>query len=189
MKIKIFILTFFLFLTKTGLSQDTAKVEKSLTSIQTSILGLHINNEYGLSNTITLKTEFGLNASVFGGFSYDKTGIILAPTLTLEPRFYYNLDKRKNKDKKYTDNNGNYLSISTTYTPDWFIISNYDNIQTVPQVTIIPSWGLKRNLSSKFMYEIGAGIGYRHINYKSIGYINNKNEFFPNLHVRIGYNF
>lgn len=185
------ILSVFLFLIviHTANSQNQATVEKSITSLQIGILGVYVNNEFAVSKQIVLTTEIGLNGSIFGGFSYDKTGIVLAPSITVEPKWYYNLEKRKEKGKTHTNNNGNFFSLKNSFSPNWFVISNYDNIQTVPQFTVIPSWGIRRNISSKLMYEISGGIGYRYINYKSIGYTKNKNETFPNFHLRIGYLF
>ena len=126
MKTKFFILSFLFLIGVSSFSQNNPSVETSLTSIQAGILGIHINNEYKLSDKMVLASEIGLNASVFGGFSYDKTGVVLSPTITIEPKWYYNLQKRMQRDKKYSDNNGNYLSLKTSYTPDWFVISNYE---------------------------------------------------------------
>ncbi len=131
--------------------------------MQIGALGIWLNNEYGLTDKITLSSEIGLNSSFFGGFSYDKTGIVLAPTITVEPKYYYNLQKRKDNGKNSTNNNGNYFSLKTSCSPDWFVISNYDNINIVPQISFIPSCGFKRNISKKLMYEIGTGFGYTHI--------------------------
>ena len=49
-----------------GKSQ-TASVEKSTYGIQTGLLGIWVHNEMKLKNQIALRTEFGVNASVFGG--------------------------------------------------------------------------------------------------------------------------
>ena len=189
MKTIIFTFLFSIILIGNSYSQDQAKVEKSITSMQIGVLSVWLNNEYGLTDKIALSSEIGLNSSLFGGFSYDKSGIVLAPTIMVEPKYYYNLQKRKDNGKNSSNNNGNYFSLKMSYSPDWFVISNYENINIVPQVIVIPSWGFKRNISKKFMYEIGTGFGYRHIFYKKIGYTKDKDETFINLHLRIGYNF
>ena len=58
-------------------------------------------------------------------------------------------------------NQGNFLSIKTSYHPDWFVISNYDNINIISDISIIPTWGIRRNIGKHFNSE--TGIGYRYI--------------------------
>ncbi|GAL79713.1 hypothetical protein JCM19274_3125 [Algibacter lectus] len=68
---------------------------------------------------------------------------MLAPVIRLEPRWYYNLDKRVSKSRSISGNAGNFLALQTSYHPNWFTISNYDNVEVVNQVSIIPTWGYK----------------------------------------------
>lgn len=168
-------------------SQETKiSIEKSNLNIQTGVLGLWINNEFRLSNTIALRTEFGLDTGLFGGDSYDKTGFLLIPTINIEPRWYYNINKRANKSKSIKNNSANFITPAISYHPDWFVISNYDNVNTVAQISIIPKWGMRRNIGqSNFNYELGAGLGYRAIFYN----FKTESEAALDLHVRIGYNF
>jgi len=118
--ILIIIFTGFVFVSNS--QNDT--VEKSIFGIQTGFLGLWVNNEARLSSPLALRTELGLDAGVFGNEIYKKRGFILVPTMTLEPRLYYNLSKRNSESKITKGNNGNFISIKTTYHPDLFVISN-----------------------------------------------------------------
>ncbi len=169
--------------------KDTASVEKSIYGIQTGILGIWIHNESRLSNEIALRSEIGLNASIFGGSFYPKTGLLMTPVIRIEPRWYYNLEKRQSKSKNTTNNSGNFLALQTTFNPNWFVISNYDNIKIVNQISLIPTWGIKRNIGKNFNYETGIGIGFTNYFAKSEGYINDVNGGIINLHLRIGYTF
>lgn len=74
-----------------------ASVEKSIFGIETGIFGIWAHNEFRLTNTLALRTELGYDAGIFGGAFYQKTGFIMAPVITLEPRFYYNLSKIQNQ--------------------------------------------------------------------------------------------
>lgn len=169
-------------------SQSTS-VEESTFGIQTGFLGAWIHNEAKLSNQIALRSEVGLDAGIWGGDFYSNTGFLLAPVITLEPRWYYNLNKRKNKSRRIDGNSGNFVSIKTSYHPDWFVISNHDNIRVVGDISIIPTWGIRRNVGSHFTYETGMGIGYVHYFAKDAGYLNNEGETAVNLHLRLGYRF
>jgi hypothetical protein len=75
---------------------QTIGVEKTF-SIQTG-LGIWINNETKLSNSIALRSEIGIEHDFFC-YQYDGAGFILQPVLTLEPRYYYNLENRNSEEK------------------------------------------------------------------------------------------
>ncbi|MCG9898677.1 MAG: hypothetical protein MH132_01615 [Hydrotalea sp.] len=179
----------FIFFTQTLLSQKKS-VEKSVFGIQTGFLGIWAHNESRLSNQLSLRTEVGLNTGIWGGsFLYDKTGFLMNPVLTLEPRWYYNLDKRHRRSKRIDGNSGNFIAIKTSYHPDWFVISNYDNVNIISDLSIIPTWGIRRNIGKHFNFETGIGFGFRYIFGKKAGFLENDNELAANLHLRIGYKF
>jgi hypothetical protein len=169
-------------------SQNTS-VEQSTYGIQTGFLGLWVHNETKLTNSIALRSEIGLDSGIWGGDFYDGTGFLMTPVLSLEPKLYYNLNKRVSKSKRIDGNSGNFISLKTSYHPDWFVISNKDNISVISDISVIPTWGIRRNIGNHFNYETGVGIGYRYIFAKQAGFPKNKSEAAFNLHLRIGYRF
>ncbi len=175
-------------LTLIAKSQNSS-VEQSTYGIQTGILGIWVHNESKLSNQFVLRSELGLDTGIYGSDANDIDGFLLTPTITLEPRWYYNLNKREEKSRRIDGNSGNFISIKTTYHPDWFIISNEGNIDFISDISIIPTWGLRRNLGSHFTYETGIGIGYIHYFKKDHVILVNESDVAVNLHLRIGYRF
>lgn len=170
-------------------SSQTASVEKSTYGIQTGFLGIWVHNESKLSNQFTLRSELGLDAGIFESNVNDIKGFLLTPAITVEPRWYYNLNKRENKSKRIDGNSGNFLLIKTTYHPDWFTISNENNINFISDILIIPTWGIRRNLGSHFNYETGIGIGYLHYFEEDNVIFLDESGVVVNLHLRIGYRF
>lgn len=168
---------------------QTTSVEQSTFGIQTGLLGIWVHNEARLSSQIALRSEVGFDSGIWGGDFYEKTGFLLTPVITLEPRWYYNLNKRESKSKRIDGNSGNFIALKTSYHPDWFVISNYDDIQIISDISIIPTWGIRRHIGDHFTYETGIGIGYRYIFAKSAGYSEDESEAALNLHLRIGYRF
>jgi hypothetical protein len=168
---------------------QNASVEKSTYGIQTGFLGIWLHNETKLSNSIALRSEIGFDSGIWGGDFYDGTGFLLTPVITLEPRLYYNLNKREEKSRRIEGNSGNFISLKTSYHPDWFVISNTDNVSVISDISIIPTWGIRRNIGKHFTYETGFGIGYRYTFAKQAGFLDNKSEVDVNLHLRIGYRF
>jgi len=142
-------------------NSQNASVEKSTYGIQTGFLGIWVNNETKLSNQIALRSEIGFDSGIWGGDFYEGTGFLMTPVITLEPRLYYNLNKRVSKSRRIDGNSGNFISLKTSYHPDWFVISNKENVSVVSDISIIPTWGIRRNIGKHFTYETGIGIGYR----------------------------
>lgn len=188
MKIKV-LLSLIIGLLYFTVNSQTASVEKSTYGIQTGLLGIWVHNELKLTNQIALRTEIGFDSGLWGGDLYDKSGFVITPVLTIEPKWYYNLNKRESKSRRIDGNSGNFISLKASHHPDWFVISNYDNISIVSEISIIPTWGIRRNIGKHFNYETGIGIGYRHIFAKQAGYLEDKSETVINLHLRIGYRF
>jgi hypothetical protein len=169
--------------------QNPASVEKSIFGIQTGFLGIWVHNESRLSNEIALRSEIGFNASIFDGTFYPKTGFLMTPVISIEPRWYYSLQKRAKKSRNISNNSANYLSLESSFNPNWFVISNYDSIETVNQLSVIPTWGIKRAIGKHFNYETGIGIGYTYYFAKSEGYAENVDGVIVKLQLRIGYTF
>ncbi len=169
-------------------SQDSS-VEQSVYGIQTGFLGIWTHAEFKVSDKIALRGELGFDSEIFGSSFYEKTSFLMTPVLTLEPRWYYNLKKRVSKSKNIAGNSGNLVAMKTSYHPDWFVISNADGLRTVNQLSIIPTWGIRRTLGQHFAYETALGLGYRYVFAKKAGFSENKSETALNLHLRIGYKF
>ncbi|MFH6990136.1 hypothetical protein ACHRVW_20550 [Flavobacterium collinsii] len=165
-----------------SISQNNAVLEKSIFGIETGFLGFWINHETRLSPNLSLKSEFGLDGGIFGGDASHQVGTVWVPVITLEPRYYYNIQKRFDNTKIISNNNGNFIALNLKYQSDLFTISNSD-ISAISTLYIIPKWSIRRSLGSHFHYETGFGIGYSHSfeNYK-------KGEAAVDLHLRIGYN-
>ncbi|WP_245584992.1 hypothetical protein [Psychroserpens burtonensis] len=118
---------------------QTASVEKSTYGIQTRFLGIWVHNESKLTNSIALRTEIGFDSGIWGGSFYDRTRFLMTPVITLEPRLYYNLNKRVRKSRRIDGNSGNFISLKTSYHPDWFVISNTENVSVISDISIIPT--------------------------------------------------
>ena len=183
MKLKIAMLAI-IFLMASKITSQNVSVEKSIFGIQTGILGIWVHNESRLSNKIALRTEIGFDVGYRDGSGYDKV-IAMAPVLTLEPRWYYNLYKRNNKGYNTANNSANFVALKVSYRPDWFTISNKDDISIIDQVSIVPYWSIRRSIGLHFSYETGIGLGYNYLFYsnQTIG------EAAAELHLRIGYMF
>lgn len=174
----------------TASKAQSISVEKSTFGIQVGAVGVWVYNESKLTKTLALRSEFGLRCKFI---DYTDGSLYLAPGITLEPRWYYNLNKRSSNEKNIVCNSANFLSIQISFIPDWFIIpiipTHYPTLNN--QISVMPTWGIRRNIGNHFNFEAGLGIGYEYIFKK------NPYDFHPNtggfrtinLHFRIGYRF
>ncbi|MEM7485528.1 MAG: hypothetical protein AAF348_09995 [Bacteroidota bacterium] len=168
---------------------EIASVEKSVFGIQTGFAGLWFYNELALSSRFALRTEVGLDAYDKDDF-YPDTGFLLATVLTLEPRWYYNLNKRKDQSKPINGNSGNFFSLKSSLRLENLLIKfGEDDVEMVNNLSIVPTWGMRRSLGKHFNYEAGVGIGYVHFFAKDAGFSKDEGEVAINLHLRIGYRF
>lgn len=165
-------------------SQKLPTLAQKSSSFQIGTLGFWFNYELPLNNSITFRTEIGVYTDITKGVGY-----FIAPEINLEPRWYYNIKKRSDDDKDISNNSANFFTVVTKYRSKIFEISNLDSDRAENAIAFIPKWGIKRNLSTKFNYEIGLGLGY-------LSYINRQNVtlsgsdgLFIDVHFRIGYSF
>lgn len=158
-------------------------VEKSIFGIQAGLFGAYVYSENKLSDEIALRAEVGMLMGLWGGSVYPKTGYIFTPTLSLEPRYYYNFKRRLKNGKSIENNQGNYWSLKVNFNPDLFVISNYENSRVSNHITIVPSYGLRRTFGKHFEYEFTTGLGYVYdVELK-------KGASYLGLGFRIGYRF
>lgn len=166
----------------------TATVEKSIFNVQPGFLGVYANNEYGLSSHIALRTEVGLEA----GFSIrpDDSEWAILPVVNLEPRWYYNIEKRAGKGRNVSGNAASFVALSTRFNPDAIIYSTNGEIEMAASLAFIPKWGIRRNIGqSNFNYEAGIGIGYYTLLGDDKKHYEEKEGVAVDLHLRIGHRF
>ena len=190
---------FYIFFATAQNQPQTASVEKSVFGVQTGFLGIWAHNETKLSNSIALRSEIGFDAVFSGvdggelsGTNHGNTDVkyLFAPVLTLEPRWYYNLQKRFSKGKPMDKNNGNFIALKIVFHPDLFLISNAENVSVPNQISFIPKWGIRRVIEDHFTVEAGIGLGYHHIFDDDYFRFEDDDETIAlDLHLRIGYTF
>lgn len=192
MKIHYIIFAVFLITATESKAQNDVSVEQSIFGIQTGILGVWVHNEVRLKDYIALRSEIGFDTGIFSSnkdYSGSNIGIVFVPSLTLEPRWYYNLSRRVRKSRNIANNSGNFIGLKINYHPDWFSLSNVETGTFADNIAIIPKWAIKRTIVKHFTYEAGLGIGYRTYFLKQYGFDSNPGEVALDLHIRIGYTF
>ncbi|MEH0157420.1 hypothetical protein V6R21_25125 [Limibacter armeniacum] len=160
---KFFSLLFFIGYCQFSFGQNLQDIH----SLKLQFFSLGYNYEKVLGNQFTLNSELKINClyGQRGNFFTDEKQEywLISPSIGVEPRYYYNFDKRENKGKNILHNAANYLSLSTTY---YTGISLGKNAEAIANLEVIPMWGLRRNLGKRFFMECAIGVGAYTVNGK-----------------------
>jgi len=120
--------------------------------------------EKGLNENSTFYAGISAN---FGIPVSDRTNFdvysILYPTIDLQYRHYYNLDKRKSKFKNFTNNSGQYVAAKfEAYT----ILNSTEAVERYNRAGVGGVWGFQKNGKPiTFNFEIGLGLGTRNFTF------------------------
>lgn len=162
--------------------------EKSIYGVQAGFLGFWGYNETRLHKSLVLRSELGFDLGLFGGSLIETSGSLdyaLAFNVTVEPRWYYNLNKRQDKSKRISNNNGNFIAIKMSSNFQDAVISDNDNVTVPTQIRFIPKWGIRRSIGNHFTYELGIGIGTG----RTFNTFNDEWGAVADLHIRFGFDF
>jgi hypothetical protein len=136
-------------------------------SVSVDLLGLHYAYELPIGRTATIIGRVGANfgAAWTGAGGGDwRTGIgvpwgnfrMIAPSIDIEPRWYYGLDRRKNHGRGTFGNSGSFLSLRAQGRFPYYI-SDYDSGWDDMMVFVSPVWGLRRVWNDHWLFEFTAG--------------------------------
>lgn len=103
---------------------------------------------------------------------------LITGNISVEPRFYYNLQKRHRKDKRTLGNSGGYLAVNMGYS---FPVAITSGLEAAQIYTVIPYWGFRR-VWKHFLLDVAGGIGY-------IGLSNGYSGIHPAFRIGLGYRF
>jgi hypothetical protein len=135
--------------------EQPATVAKSLFKINFLAPGLEYERGLNESMTLNINTSMGFE---IGYNSITGLNTYLYPSLGLQARKYYNLDKRIEKGKNAAFNSGNFIALSVGgSTPS--ILNNENRVNEV-SYGIGPVWGMQRNYNSGFNLTLTLGAGY-----------------------------
>jgi hypothetical protein len=187
------IISFFLFLVpfNPAFSQQV----ESLHSVNVGYPDVGYSYEHALGKQFSINVEAGANWSFQYGannvestpivqvpninqpkeYTKNSTEITFSPILQLEPRYYYNVNKRFKGDR-FTNNSASFFCISSGVRLDRFSFRN-----NASEFYLVPKWGFRRAMGNHFIFEskIGGGLQFRQ----------QVTKFVPGLDIKFGYVF
>lgn len=140
--------------------QEESPSTEDIFGAQVGLIGGWIHYEKSFKNNFTADASVGY----FGGFlqgTDSKLDYVFTSSISVEPRYYYNFNKRVEKGKRTTNNAANFLAVNLSYIPDIGTTTNRSNVSIDPSFIILPKYGLRRTLSNVLNFHFAAGIGYQ----------------------------
>ena len=163
-------------------AQEKASVEKSIFGIQAGLVGIYVNNETKLSNTIALRSEAGLKTTNWGISNFYREKPIIPLVLTVEPRWYFNIKRLYAKGLRIENNAAMSLSLMIRHNAGWCMLLG----KQPSNIEFIPTIAYRFNIGKHFNFEMGGGMGYQ---YAFTSIEEEKNYWAFNIVLRIGYVF
>ena len=149
-----------------SINAQQPSVEKSVSGVQLGFMSVWGYHEIRLSDKIALRAEGCIGASYWyhsSMFFGTRSGYAIYPVFAIEPRYYCNLNKRSQKQKRTDNNSANFLALNVTLDPGLIITSSEKKRSSSGSISFIPTWGIRRNIGKHFDCELGLGLGYEHI--------------------------
>lgn len=161
------------------------KVEeyKSKFFVQTTFLGIDAGRDFLVGDNIFIQAGVGLGAGYDIGNTSMSTSLVFSkptPYLRGGVDWYYNKDKRVEKNRTLANNSGNYAGIQAKYS-----FGDNDEFTTSLNRVLVSEahWGIKRTLGSVMYYKVQVGVAH----YKD--YDTTYTKVMPTLGLFIGATF
>jgi len=169
-----------------GLSQGE-RDKKVWFGILAGTNGFYLMNETRLLKDLSIRIDLGLNV---GRWRTSFPGIgssVLVPEMAIEPCWNI-MARRLSPGGKVIDLSW-YVSCRAGFHPAWFVISPYDYIKIVPDMSVVPGTGFRSVFWRHLLVEAGIGLRYTSYFGKSAGFSDNMSSISFTYHVGAGFVF
>jgi len=167
-------------------SQD---IEQFTYGIQAWISGVWAHTEAKIAGNTVLRTEVGLDGLQYKERTSDRIQYLYAPVFRLEPRFYFNFGDSLKRSGKIRGNRSSFIALATSYHPDWFTISRSTENVVYSSISMVPTFGIRRDIGNHFTFETGIGVGYNYTIKRALDFRRSDRGIIFNLHLRLGFTF
>lgn len=171
-------------------NNESDDLEKSLFDLQIGLVGTWAAFEHKIASKVSMRYDIGISSDMWMGGTRGVEYSIYSQ-ISAETRFYHHQISGMKREKNFTGNSGNFLSLKLLIAPTSFLINppNFPiGIYPRSYVSIMPRYGIRRMITEHFHYELAFGLGYGYVTHEPI--FNHSKHFLDyNVHIRIGYTF
>lgn len=156
---------------------------EKLVKLDLGLRGVGITYEPRLSNKMTMELSGGIGGGYdisFQEFTYYWNFVDPALYIIVNPKYYYNRNKRITKGKSTALNAGNYIGLAIKYTSRGMA----ENTDVWDALLFNAHWGLQRNIGKRWTFNTHAGVGYA---IDATDLSNSSGTVYPALDIRFAY--
>jgi len=140
----------------TTIAQQSTKLQ-NLHHVDAFLIGTSYNYEYAFGSNFTLSPSFSVIPGVYtyyiSGNQNQKWTSALHQSLSLDTRWYTNVNRKVRKGKNVENNSANFVSLLVEYIPE------FQNMR-YSMYAITPRWGFRSSFTNNFFMEFAIGLPY-----------------------------
>ena len=132
---------------------------EKLIKLDLGLRGVGVTYEPRLSNKMTMELSGGIGGGYdvsFQEFTYYWNLLDPALYIVINPKYYYNRNKRLAKGKSIDLNTGNYIGLGIKYTSRGIA----ENTDVWDALLFNVHWGIQRAIGKRWTFNTHAGVGY-----------------------------
>lgn len=126
-----------------------------------SILPLGYSYERKLADEFTFEVGIDFSFDVYYADEdvFEDNALVINPTIHVEPRYYYNMERRYKRGRNVTNNSASYIGIYAELRMNPLIEENNGYWPVYDRFKIGPAWGIQRNLGRRGYLNFNLGYG------------------------------
>lgn len=143
----------------TRTSKYSPALSDELHKISILPLGYSYERKIGDEFTFDAGIDFSFDIYYEDEELFEDNALVINPTIHVEPRYYYNLEKRYRRGRNVTYNSASYIGIYSELRMNPLIeeINGFEPVYD--RFVIGPEWGIQRNLGRRGYFNFNFGYG------------------------------
>ncbi|OFX30712.1 MAG: hypothetical protein A2W92_18870 [Bacteroidetes bacterium GWA2_42_15] len=133
----------------TRTSKYSPELSEELHKISILPLGYAYERKIAEEFTIEAGVDFSFDIYYAETDDLDQNALVVNPTIHLEPRYYYNLERRYQRGRNVSFNAASYLGVYSELRMNPLIEENNGFWPVYDRFKIGPAWGIQRNLGRR----------------------------------------
>lgn len=143
----------------TRTSKYSPELSEELHKISFFPLGYAYERKIGDEFTIEAGIDFSFDAYYEDDNVFEDYALVINPTIHVEPRYYYNLEKRYRRGRNVTYNSASYIGIFSELRMNPLIEEKNGIDPVYDRFVVGPVWGIQRNLGRRGYFNFNFGYG------------------------------
>lgn len=140
-------------------SKYSPELAEQLHKVSIFPLGYAYEKKIGQEFTIEMGADFSFDTYYKDASDFQDYALAVNPTIHLEPRYYYNLERRYRRGRNVSNNAASYIGIYSELILNPLIEENNNYFPVYDRFRIGPAWGMQRNIGKRGYWNLNLASG------------------------------